>query len=200
MAIGAEFIAKLLPALDELEARWHSKKLSPDKAIAFCLRCRQRLGTRPEFAALRQRIDVTLDAAMSARDSSPIYIRRATDELERRWARGDNDNYRDDFDDCAALLARTARRSPERTRVLAVIASVLDEAHTAAATSPVIRDYLGEWLDRAAWRRAAAQPLPPARPRASFKKTRAAKLAAATSAKRALATKRTPPREPRAKR
>ena len=131
MAIGPDFIAKLLLALDELEDRWRRRKISPDKAIDFCLRCDQRLGLRPEFEALRQRVRVTLDAASALRDSSPAYIRRDISELERRWARMSNDNYRDDFEECAVLLARTQPDSPERARVLAVISSVLDEVRTA---------------------------------------------------------------------
>jgi hypothetical protein len=172
MAIGAEFVAKLLPALDELEARWRAGKISPDKAIDFCLRCRQRLGLRPEFEALRQRVKVTLDAAWAARESSPQYLRRDVDELERRWARSDNDNYRDDFEECSVLIVRTTPGSPERTRVLAVLASLLDEATSAAAINASVRDYLSALLDRAQWQRIAAEPLPPARPRESFVKTR----------------------------
>jgi|HubBroStandDraft_6_1064221.scaffolds.fasta_scaffold272990_2 hypothetical protein len=168
MAIGPEFIARLLPALDELEERWRTRKLSPDKAIDFCLRCTQRLGLRPEFESLRQRVRVTLDAAWAVRESSPVYIRRDVDQLVRRWARSSNDNYRDDFEECSALLARTQPGSRQRTRVLAVLASVLDEGARAADESRDVQTYLAGVLDRAAWERLADEPLPPARSRASF--------------------------------
>ena len=200
MAIGAEFVAKLLPALDDLEARWRARKISPDKAIAFCLRCEQRLGLRPELEALRQRVRVTLDAAWAFRESSPKYVRRDVDELERQWARNDNDNYRDDFEECGALLSRTTPRSSERARVLAVLASLLDEANNAAATSPIVGDYLDGLLDRARWRRIAAEPLPPARPRASFVKARRSSKRAAKSAHRPPQKRRTRPRQSRSKR
>jgi len=195
MAIGAEFVAKLLPALDDLEARWREGTISPDKAIDFCLRCSQRLGIRPEFETLRQRVQVTLDAAWALRDSSPRYIRRDVGELERRWGRSENDNYRDDLEECSALIGRTTPRSSERARVLAVLASVLDEASNAAAASPSVREYLGGLLDRARWERIAAEPLPPARPRSSFvKPRRSSKRAAAKSSKRSPEQRRTPSR------
>ncbi|MBA2540036.1 MAG: hypothetical protein H0V17_10415 [Deltaproteobacteria bacterium] len=173
MAIGPEFIAKLLPALDELEERWRLRKISADKAIDFCLTCQQRLGSREEFQAIRDRVQVTLDAAFALRESSPKYIHRDLAELERRWGRERNDNYRDDFEECNALLGRTAPRSPQRARVLAVLASVLAEA-TKVAEDPSIREYLGAWLDREAWERDVEQRLPKSRPRASFKKSAAA--------------------------
>jgi hypothetical protein len=168
MAIGPEFIARLVPALDELELRWRTRKISADTVIDFCQRCTQRLGVRPEFEAYRQRVQVTLEAAWAVRESSPAHIRRDVDELVRRWARSSNDNYRDDFEACSALLARTSPGSPQRTRMLAVLASVLDEATRAADESREVHAYLAGVLDRAAWERLAKEPVPPARSRASF--------------------------------
>jgi hypothetical protein len=203
VAIGPEFIAKLLPALDELEQRWRTGKISADKAIDFCLRCDQRLGSRPEYESLRQRVKVTSDAAWAARYSLPVYIRRDVNELERRWARSLNDNYRDDFEECNVLLARTAPGSPERDRVLAVLASVLDEATRAAADHPGIRDYLAPLIDRAAWERLAERSLPAARARATFivprKKPSSAKPTKAASS-RAPARRPTSEPAPRSRR
>ncbi len=115
-------------------------------------------------------MQVTLDAAWAVRESSPEHIRRDVAELVRRWARSSNDNYRDDFEACSALLARTPPGSPQRTHILAVLASVLDEATRAADESREVRAYLAGVLDRAAWERLAKEPLPRPRSRASFSK------------------------------
>jgi hypothetical protein len=172
MAIGPEYIAKLLPALDELEERWRLNKISADKAIDFCLHVDQRLGIRPEFEVYRQRVRVTLDAAFAARNSSPVYLRRDLDQLERSWARGHNDNYRDDIEECTALIGRTTPRSPERARVLAVLASVVDACRRLAITSPDVHEYMAGVLDRAAWERFIGERLPEPQPRSSFRRTR----------------------------
>src|SRR5689334_23173595 len=59
-----------------------------------------------------------------------------------------------------------------RRVVRASAASLLDEAVGATAASSDIRDYLGELLDHAYWRRYAGEPLPPPRSRASFARPR----------------------------
>lgn len=169
MAITPEFLAKLSSALDELEERWRTKRISAQKAFEFALRARDRIGIdRLELAPLRKRIEVTLEAAQLALETSPVQIRRDVDELVNGWARSNNDNWKDDFFDCAALLARTKKGSPDRKRVLAVLASLLDEANEGARTNPGIAEYLGDLLDAKAWKKQAGEPLARPRPRNAF--------------------------------
>ncbi|HEX4451582.1 MAG TPA: hypothetical protein VGL61_14830 [Kofleriaceae bacterium] len=96
--------------------------------------------------------------------ADPKVIEAEVVELEELWPDFD-DNYKDILEECDRMLARTEAHPVLERRVLAVLASVLDEVEREAKTNGIVRDYLGAYGTRKHWETVAGKPLPKGRER-----------------------------------